>query len=126
MGYFLVMEEQTFKAQHQLQLPDGSWEELHEHEWLLRVYVRTQTLDNENLVVDFLDLQAYFKEVLEPFHGQNINTLPPYCDGVNPSAEYIAYMFYKALAPRIDNERVTLCKVELREAPTSWGIYSVD
>ncbi len=126
MGVFQVMEEHTFRASHQLQLPDGSWEPLHEHEWLLRVFVRTETLDDQQLVVDFLDLQAYFKEILASYHNKNINELPPFCDGVNPSAEYIAWCFYNELAPLIDDTRVTLFRVELREAPSSWGIYSIE
>lgn len=126
MGFFLVMEECTFRAAHKIRLPDGSWEPLHEHDWLLRIFVKTQQLDHNQLVVDFLDLQAHLQAVLAPYLNQNINDLPPFCDGISPTTEYLAWSFFEALAPRLDDERVSLCRVELREAPTSWGIYVRD
>jgi len=123
MGRFIVKQEQTFTAKHQIQLADGSWEPLHSHDWLLSVFVACQKLDEQMLVVDFLDLESSMQELLSPFQGKSFNELSPFSDGLNPSAECIASYFYEELAPKIDDERVTLIRVELREAPHSWGIY---
>lgn len=123
---FIVMEERTFRAIHKIQLPDGSWEEAHEHDWILRVFIRAKALDRLQLVVDFLDVQARINEVLAPFEGQTINAVPPFDEGLSPTTEYLAWLFYQRLAPTIDDQRVRVYRIELREAPTSWGIYSQD
>lgn len=123
---FLVMEERTFHAGHQILLPHGEWEEYHEHDWLLRVFVRAKELDSFQLVVDFLDLQAKIDSLLAPFEGQAINRIPPFSEGISPTTEYLAWLFHQRLAASIDDPRVQVFRVELREAPTSWGIYTLD
>jgi len=122
---FVVSEERTFIASHAIQFTDGTWEPIHSHEWLLRVFVRANQLDDFNLVVDFLDLQKYLDEVLAPFEGKELNQVPPFHEGMSPTTEYLAWYIYQQLAPKIDDHRVQLYKVELREAPTSWGIYEI-
>ena len=120
----VVIEERTFPAYHQVKIGDV-WESLHEHKWLLRIFIRARELE-DGLVMDFLELQAKMDELLSLYSGKNINTLPPFSEGLNPSTEYLAWLFYQKLAPKIDNERITLFRVELREAPTSWAVYSID
>lgn len=126
MGRFIVKQEQVFSATHQIQLPDGSWEPNHSHDWLLAVSVACKKLDEEKLVIDFLDLESYLQEIIAPFKNRSFNDVPPFSEGLNPSAECIAGYFYDQLAPKINDERVTLIRVELREAPHSWGIYEAE
>ncbi len=121
----IVIEERTFPAYHQVKINDV-WEPLHEHKWLLRIFIRAQELDEEGLVTDFLALQAIMDDLLQHYSGKNINKLPPFSEGLNPSTEYLAWLFYQKLAPKIDDDRVTLFKVELRESPTSWAVYTID
>lgn len=125
-GMFVVTEERVFKASHRVLMGDGSWEPYHEHDWILRVSVRAKKLDDKGFVVDFLDLQALFDRVLEPYVGRVFNEVPPFDKEWIPTTECIAWKLYEAMAPHIDDERVTLFRVALREAPTSWGIYEVN
>lgn len=122
---FIVAEERIFPATHRILLPTGEWEPLHEHDWLLKIYIRSKELDDKQLVIDFLDLQRYMDEALAPYIGKDIGEQPPFNEGISPTTEYFAWVLYQSLAPKIDDERIQLYKVELREAPTSWGIYEV-
>ena len=120
---FTVIEERVFCAGHAIQFPSGEWEEIHTHNWLLRVHVCAHQLDHVHLVVDFLLLQALINEVLAPFEGKVINEVAPFVDGISPSTEFLARLFFERMQPKIDDERIWLEKIELREAPTSWAVY---
>jgi len=120
---YTVIEERTFQAYHAIQYPDGTWEEPHPHDWLLRVHVCAYELDRVHLVIDFLVLQAMINRTLAPFEGKDINEIPPFSEGISPSTEFLARLFFDTLAAQLHEPRVWLHKVELREAPTSWAIY---
>lgn len=120
---YTVIEERVFCASHAIQYPDGTWEEPHSHDWILRVHVCAQKLDHVHLVIDFLVLQAMINETLAPFEGKCINDVSPFSQGVSPSTEYLAKLFFDGLSAKINDERVWLHKIELREAPTSWAVY---
>ena len=119
---FTVIEECVFPASHQIVDAKGILEPLHAHDWLLRVHVQRKLLDQHKMVVDFLDLQAAMKEAIAPFEGQVINEVSIFRDGVNATAEMLAWEIYKTLSGRLDEEEVRISKVELREAPTSWAV----
>jgi len=129
---FVVTEECTFPATHRVKMADGEWEPYHEHQWLLKVHVRAARLDPDGFVVDFLDLQAAMKDAIAPYVGKVFNDTPPFLDAPHenssliPTAECIAWQLYRKMAPQIDDRRVQLFRVSLREAPTSWGIFEAE
>jgi 6-pyruvoyltetrahydropterin/6-carboxytetrahydropterin synthase len=125
MGLFVVTEEHIFRASHSLKMANGLWEPSHEHDWLVKLWVSAKQLDEQQLVADFIELQKHLHQILLPFENRDLNEIPPFCDGVNPSTEYIAGYLFQKLAPLINTERVTLFRVGVREAPTSWGMYEI-
>jgi 6-pyruvoyltetrahydropterin/6-carboxytetrahydropterin synthase len=104
-------------------MDDGSWEPNHEHNWLLRVTVQAAELDDKGFVVDFLKLQAVMNGVIERYEGRCFNDVPPFDGPRIPTAECIAHEIYLSIAPHIDDERVCLSRIDLREAPTSWATF---
>ena len=69
---YTVTVESTFTASHQLTMADGGKEPLHGHDWVVRVAVSADELDETGLAVDFNDLKAMIADVTEPFTGARL------------------------------------------------------
>src|SRR5579862_2565599 len=90
---FEVSVEQTFAAGHALRNYRGKCENVHGHNYRVRVTVQGDQLDATGLLVDFLEVNQLISGVVEYLDHQFINNLPPF-DELNPSAENIAKYFY--------------------------------
>lgn len=77
-----------FAASHQLRLYDGSVEELHEHDWKVKVTV-SGPLDEIGVVMDFHELERLVEKILSSMRGRRLNDLEPFSK-LNPSAENVA------------------------------------
>ncbi len=90
----------TFSAAHAL-LIAGLREPLHGHDWHVTATVEGPTLDPDGLLADFHALQAHLHEVIGPFQNNNLNTCPPFAQGLNPSAELVARHIAEVLSARL-------------------------
>ncbi len=122
---FSVREEVTFSAQHQIRLPNGELEPLHSHQWKVRVYVSSKELDRLGLVTDFVALKETLTQIVGEWEGKNLNKIPPFSEGINPSAEMVAYEVYRKLREKLQLHNGYISKIEVREAPTSWAILEI-
>ena len=119
---FTVTVQTSFKASHQLTMPGGQTEPLHEHNWVVRSSVAAEKLDETGLVVDFKWLEAKIEEVVSPLNGTRLEELACF-EGVNASAENVAKYIYDKLEPLLPG-RAELQYVEVSEAPDCWAKYS--
>src|SRR5687767_9969161 len=94
---FEVQVEQTFAAGHALRNYKGKCENVHGHNYRVRVTVAGEQLDDTGLLVDFADIKRVMREAIGRLDHQFINDIPPF-DVRNPSAENIALYFYEALS----------------------------
>ncbi len=85
---FRLQVERRFTAKHAIVI-EGELEELHEHDWRVRVRVQGPRLDGEGLLCDFHDLEQSLDSIIAPFHGCTLNDTPPF-DERNPTAELVA------------------------------------
>ena len=84
------------------------------------VIVTAQELNSIGLAVDFTDVKAVVKEVIEPLDHVNLNDLPPFSTpDKNPTAENIAlYLFneirgrLRHLAPQASVKRVDIYETD--------------
>ena len=90
-------------------------EELHGHDWVVRVAIRGVQLDSEDLLVDFHALEASLRAVLAPFEGRTMNGVPPF-DRLMPTAERVAELVGTGLAGNLA-EHCSLAWVSVQEAP---------
>ncbi len=67
----------------------GGKESLHSHDWVVRVAVSTDELDESGLALDFNDLKAMITDVTGPFAGAKLEQLDCFSD-CNASAENVA------------------------------------
>ncbi len=108
-------------AKHQLRLGEGELEELHEHNWRVRVELEGEKLGSDGLLVDFVKVKKMLVKIADRLRGTNLSEITGSADK-NPSAENVARYFYEQLRGRFD-AGVGLARVSVQEAPGCWGAY---
>src|SRR5258705_12433417 len=97
---FQVSVEETFSAGHALRGYRGKCENVHGHNYRVRVTVEGPQLDSIGLLCDFTELKRVIREIIVGLDHQFINDLEPFRT-VNPSAENLAKYFYDEVARRV-------------------------
>jgi len=93
-----VTVEQTFAAAHALRHYKGACENLHGHNFKVHVTIEGDQLDKAGMLVDFLDVKALMRQVMQIIDHKNLNEIPPFDEEKNPSAECIAEFFYNHMS----------------------------
>lgn len=90
---FEVAVEETFSAGHALRHYKGKCENVHGHNYRVRVTLEGDRVDKvSGLLVDFADIKRILRKAVAYLDHQFINDLPPF-HILNPSAENIAFFF---------------------------------
>jgi 6-pyruvoyltetrahydropterin/6-carboxytetrahydropterin synthase len=118
-----VMIEEEFSAAHALRGYRGKCENLHGHNWKVEVYVRGERLDAVGMLVDFKELKAATRRVMQYLDHQNLNELRPFDVELNPSSEHLAGFILHQVGEQINNERVRVYKVRVWETPSTCATY---
>jgi len=91
---FQVSVEETFSAGHALRGYKGKCENVHGHNYRVRVTLEGPQLDDVGLLVDFVKVKQVLREIIGRLDHQFVNDLEPFRT-VNPSAENMAKYFYE-------------------------------
>lgn len=85
---YYVSKRLEIAGAHRLNLDyESRCSNLHGHNWIITVYCKSETLDQNGMVVDF----AYIKDrIVNKFDHKNINEIMPFSNGINPTAENMA------------------------------------
>ncbi len=94
---FEAFVEESFAAGHALRNYHGKCENVHGHNYRVRVTVEGEELDEAGLLVDFSELKHLLREIIEKLDHKFLNDVPPF-DKLNPSAENMARYFYQEVA----------------------------
>ena len=86
---FEVSVEYSFAAGHALRGYKGKCENVHGHNYKVTVTVEGDKLNSIGLLMDFADLRAAVKGLVERFDHHFLNDLEPFKE-INPSAENLA------------------------------------
>ena len=120
-GVYELYIETHFSAAHTLKGYPGDCARLHGHNWIIRVHVRCDKLDDIGIGLDFRIIKENVKEVLQELDHAHINDLPQF-QGMNPTSENIAQYLYRELGRRINTEQVRIAKIHVSETPNA-GVY---
>jgi 6-pyruvoyltetrahydropterin/6-carboxytetrahydropterin synthase len=90
---FQVSVEETFSSGHALRGYRGKCENVHGHNYRVRVTVAGPQLDEIGLLCDFTQIKQVLRGVIGVLDHQFINDLEAFRT-VNPSAENLAKYFY--------------------------------
>jgi 6-pyruvoyltetrahydropterin/6-carboxytetrahydropterin synthase len=114
-----------FAAAHTLRDYPGACSRLHGHNWKVEVEVRATGLDEVGMVLDFKAIRRATEAAIEGYDHQHLNEIPPF-DTLNPTAENIAATIYRAVAGRLNDERVRVCATTIWETERACARYSED
>lgn len=121
-----ISVEEVFAAAHALRGYKGKCENLHGHNYRVRVTLEGERLDGIGLLVDFADVKKILHSVIERLDHRNLNEIPPF-DRQNPSAENMARYFYeevsRSLAALRPDVRVRVTCVRVWETDTATASY---
>jgi 6-pyruvoyltetrahydropterin/6-carboxytetrahydropterin synthase len=119
---FEISSEACFSAAHHLKNYHGPCENVHGHNWVVRAYVRCETLNDLGIGIDFRTVKTALSETIEAFDHTDLNTIfDPL--GKNPSSENIAAYIFKKMEDRITNDRCAMARVEVSETPGNTAAY---
>jgi 6-pyruvoyltetrahydropterin/6-carboxytetrahydropterin synthase len=96
-----------FGAAHHLRQYKGKCERLHGHNWKIDIHLSADELNEDGMVVDFVDAKAAAREVLKRFDHYYLNEVPPF-DALNPTSENIARVLAEEIQKQLpEGLRVT-------------------
>ena len=115
---FELKAQMYFAAAHHLLNYEGECENQHGHNWLVEAYVKGNSLDKSNILIDYKVLKRELKAVLDLLDHKDLNELP-YFKGESPSSEMISMFIYNKLKEKVN----LVSKVSVWETPTSCASY---
>jgi 6-pyruvoyltetrahydropterin/6-carboxytetrahydropterin synthase len=123
---FEISAEQTFAAGHALRGYKGKCENVHGHNYRVRVTIAGEKLNSIGLLVDFVELKRLMKQIIEYWDHRFINDLPPF-DKINPTAENMALWFCERMQEKLDSGSadvpVEVTEVTIWETDTNIATY---
>jgi 6-pyruvoyltetrahydropterin/6-carboxytetrahydropterin synthase len=121
--YQLRVEEE-FSAAHFLSHYMGKCEKLHGHNYLVRVWLCGDKLDESGMLFDFSLLKKTLREVLAVLDHTNLNDLEVFNN--DPSAERIAKFIFEEIKKKLPDQKTELLwKVDVFENSKSMARYSL-
>ena len=119
-----ISVDTTFAAAHNLRDYYGKCEDLHGHNYKVRVVVEGQQLDSTGLLYDFVHLKQVIQGVIQSLDHKYLNELAPF-DTLNPSAENIARHIYDETAKHLlqSPNAARVSGVTIWETDTSAATY---
>lgn len=112
------MIEDSFSAAHALRGYSGPCENLHGHTWKVQVFLQGNKLNKIGILVDFKEVKAQLKKILDKFDHHNLNDLPEFKEQ-NPSCEIIA----KLICETLKKDLKELSKVTVFESEKTSASY---
>jgi 6-pyruvoyltetrahydropterin/6-carboxytetrahydropterin synthase len=117
-----VAVDHGFAAAHALRDYKGATENVHGHNFKVRVTVEGERLDRTGLLVDFVDLEESVRAIVSRLDHQFLNEVAPF-DTLNPSAENMAKYFCDLLEPQVKENGARIQAVTVWETETSSATY---
>jgi 6-pyruvoyltetrahydropterin/6-carboxytetrahydropterin synthase len=121
---FEVSVDATFAAAHRLRGYRGKCEELHGHNYHVRLIVSGEKLDEIGLLQDFTILKRVLRGIVDKLDHKYLNELPPF-DTMNPSAENLARFIHDETAKQLAGQlgEASLASVTVWETDTASATY---
>ncbi|MFA6613955.1 MAG: 6-carboxytetrahydropterin synthase QueD [Endomicrobiia bacterium] len=106
-----------FSSAHALREYKGKCENLHGHNWKVRVCLTGTKLDNCGMLIDFTDMKKHLDTIVLNLDHKFLNETPPF-DKINPTAENIATYIFTCMQ-KLETETAKVYEVEVWESDTS-------
>jgi len=117
-----ISVDYTFAAGHALRNYKGKCENVHGHNYKVRVTLAGDKLNGNGLLMDFVELRAEIKRLAERLDHHFLNDIPPF-DKLNPSAENLAWYICGEIEPRAQSHGLLVQGVTVWETDTTSATY---
>ncbi|MFC1508183.1 6-carboxytetrahydropterin synthase QueD [Candidatus Omnitrophota bacterium] len=117
-----ILIKSDFSGAHNLRGHKGKCEKLHGHNWKVEARLKSDSLDDIGMAVDFKVLKSKLKAVLKKLDHAYLNKLDVF-KRKNPSAENIAKYIYLGLKKSIRKKSRAIKSVSVWESDTSCATY---
>jgi 6-pyruvoyltetrahydropterin/6-carboxytetrahydropterin synthase len=123
---FEVSVDAAFAAAHSLRGYQGKCEDLHGHNYRVRLVVSGTELDKIGLLQDFTVLKRVLRGIVDKLDHKHLNELPPF-DKINPSAENLARFIHDETARQLAGQLgdASLASVTVWETETAAATYKL-
>lgn len=109
---YYVKKSLEVSAAHSLELDyESKCENLHGHNWNIDIYLKSEKLDSNGMVMDFTIIK---KRIMDKMDHKNLNEVFDF----NPTAENIAYWIQQELGDKC-------YRVEVMESANNLAVYEV-
>lgn len=122
MGRYILEVEDFFSSAHNLRDYEGKCENLHGHNWKVRVYVSGEKLDNSGMLLDFKILKRELRRIIDYLDHRYLNEVEPF-DRINPSSENIAKFIFEKLQEALSQYNVAVERVTVYESEGTGASY---
>lgn len=121
--YDVVIDE-DISASHRLTGYQGGCENLHGHNWRVRLEVSAEELDRLGLAVDFTVLKDLLHDIIQAYDHTYLNELPDFA-GLNPTSENLARIVYQRCRSRLQalDRRLAIKSVGVWESSRTFVRY---
>jgi 6-pyruvoyltetrahydropterin/6-carboxytetrahydropterin synthase len=117
-----VTIRKSFSAAHILREIGGKCEDLHGHNFIVEATVRGESLNGEDILIDFRDLKRWTNEILETLDHKYLNEIEVF-KGMNPSSERIARYIHDQLAGKVEALGLKIARVTVWESENARVTY---
>jgi len=116
--------KRDFVAQHFLIGGDfGEENDWHSHHYTVEVTLFGSELNNHGYLVDITEIENILSTLINIYADSTLNELPEF-DGLNPSLEHFARIFYSRFAEALDISSLSGVQIKLWEDENCWAEYS--
>jgi 6-pyruvoyltetrahydropterin/6-carboxytetrahydropterin synthase len=121
---FQVTVDETFSSGHALRGYKGKCENVHGHNYKVRVTLEGPQLDSTGLLYDFTHLKRVIREIVGGVDHKFLNDQAPF-DVINPSAENLAKYFYDETTRQVNAmpEGARITAITIWETDTTSATY---
>lgn len=112
-----------FSAAHKLLGYQGACQNLHGHNWKVKVAIDCQRTDKIGMTIDYGIVKEKMNEVLKKLDHKYLNEIADF-RYQNPTSENIAHFFFSEMKELINSENCQLAQVEIWESDNTSVIYS--
>jgi 6-pyruvoyltetrahydropterin/6-carboxytetrahydropterin synthase len=112
--HFEVYVQTHFSAAHHLRNYPGNCAKPHGHNWTVDIHIECDRLNEIGIGIDFRDVKAAVKAVLEELDHTDLNVLPAFQNN-NPTSENIAQYLYQELTKKLNAPGIRLIKLRVSE-----------
>ena len=111
-----------FSAAHRLVGYNGACANVHGHNWEVEIFVRGPGLNPLGMLIDFRDIKAAIRKVMQEVDHCDLNQLPAFLTA-NPTSENLARYLHRQLGKVLNSEACQVFKVTICETPGTTSSY---